>query len=204
MSYNYGPSSNPLNQKLSVKGAGSTAGGNQMENKASASGGGVENSDFSPNVISFFENIEKNNIKDAKTVLQRLTQEEINKMLEIAKINIANIDTSDEDIAKLKEFLPMIINKQLQLQQQQTISGQDMDKYISDNFPTALEAASNTVSKMSSLYDNSNSKSASGGKAFDKTLSGLVSRNPEQMTGGAKGKGKTAKNRKQRFNIRLV
>ena len=87
----------------------------------------------------------------------------------------------------------MIINRQKELQGGARLSDQEMDNYISTNFPTAEDESKGVVNVMSQYYDNqlkaisnsnSNSNSAAGGggsnslvvpgQAFENTLTSLV------------------------------
>ena len=85
----------------------------------------------------------------------------------------------------------MIINRQKQLQGEPKLSDQEMSEYIKTNFPTFSELSNKNVTALITLAKN-------------QLLTENNKTNKTGQNGGSKGKNKTLKNRRQRFNIRLV
>lgn len=102
-------------------------------------------------------------------------------------------------IARIQKYLPMIIERQRQLDGfKQPLSKDDMKEYIRQNFPTAAETGRELGDAISKLDDEELAR-------YKAAKTGGGNPNPQpQLTGGSKNKQKTLKNRRQRFNIRLV
>jgi len=105
------------------------------------------------NAADLLLNVDKDNKNVVKAELQNLDKKHINVILEIYKQKLAKITTTEDEIKRIQKYLPMIINKERQLNREEPLSEGEMTAYITKNFPTEAEIRDNSTKTLSRYLD---------------------------------------------------
>ena len=126
----------------------------------------VENAYFK-NSTDLLQNVDKDNEHVVKTELQNLNEQYINVILEIYRQELAKITTTEDEIKRIQKYLPMIIEKQRQLNGEEPLPEYEMTAYIRQKFPTHRELSAKNVDIWTKHFENDladlNADKAGGG-----------------------------------------
>ena len=99
-------------------------------------------------------NVTQNNPELVKNALSILKEQEINVILALYKKELENKTTTEDKIEKIQKYLPMIIEKQRQLNGKEPLSEDKMTAYITEKFPTATEISAKNTATWVELLNN--------------------------------------------------
>jgi hypothetical protein len=137
----------------SSSGGSSSSSGDSDNPVTSSKGVKIE---LNPSAVNLLGNVGRDKENDVKTELLNLNQKEIAEILEIYRRDVGKIAIEQQEINKIEriqKYLPMIIERQRQLNGENPLSEDEMKAYIRHNFPTAAERASKDSDIMNNFYD---------------------------------------------------
>jgi hypothetical protein len=211
-----------------------SAGGNSNSNSSSDTSISQNNQDvnnFDELEKSFKNALNKNDLDKANKIFKNFNEDDVSKILlkyRNDRRTLENLENKDDIIAQttndLEKILPMAVKKFPELAQIEDKNGNTIDldtqEIIKEKFKTAEQSGAEAAQMLNDLADAELKKDALANSVFKKTLTKRIIANDPivkssqqqqqqadkktNMLGGSKGKNKTLKNRKQRFNIRLV
>jgi hypothetical protein len=111
---------------------------------------------LNPSAVTLLENVGRDNKNGVETELPKLDKQDITEILEVYRRDVGKIPMDQQEInkiARIQKYLPMIIERQRQLNGEKPLSEDEMNAYIRKNFPTAAETGRELGDAISKLDD---------------------------------------------------